>query len=161
MRILILDPYYQKFLSSFYARHPGLAHRSYKEQWRAPMGQCFGTADFYSTNLVDLGHEAHEVVANCEPLQRQWAEERGVKLERRRRVLGRRARVMPWPQRVWSDDWFYTVLTAQVKQHRPDVLYLQDMDGIAAAFLREVRPYVRLIAGQIACPVAGGGFPGE
>jgi len=33
----------------------------------------FGTADFYSEGLRPLGYDAHEVVANCDALQRRWA----------------------------------------------------------------------------------------
>lgn len=156
MRILILDSYYPAFLNSFYGRRPELAARPYEEQWRALMDECFGTADFYSSNLKALGHEAREVVANCEPLQRRWAAEHGVRLEKGEWGWSRRAGLIPWPRRVGPGEWFYAVLAAQVKQYRPDVLHLQDMNGISPAFLREVRPYARLITGQIACPVAEG-----
>jgi len=152
MRILVIDSYYTSFLHSVYSRNPALARRPYDEQWRNLMDQRFGTADFYSNNLIALGHEATEVVVNCEPLQRQWAREYGVKLDRW--ALGRRAGVIPWPQYVQSNAWFYAVLAAQVKHYRPDVLHVQDMNGTSAAFLREVRPYVKLITGQIACPLA-------
>ncbi len=152
MRVLIVDTYYSAFLSTIYAHGPDLVRQPYSEQWRSLMDQCFGTADFYSTNLIALGHEATEVVVNCEPLQRQWARENGVKVDGW--VLGRRAGVIPWPQYVQSNAWFYAVLAAQVKHYRPDVLYVQDMNGTSASFLREVRPYVKLITGQIACPIA-------
>jgi spore maturation protein CgeB len=151
MRILVVDSYYSSFLNSVYSRYPALAQRPYDEQWRTLMDQCFGTADFYSSNLIALGHEATEVVVNCEPLQRQWARENGVKLDGW--VLGRRAVVIPWPRHV-QFAWFYAVLAAQVKHYGPDVLHIQDMNGTSAAFLREVRPYVKLITGQIACPLA-------
>jgi hypothetical protein len=154
MRILVLDSYYSAFLDSFYGGRPDLSQRSYDEQWRALMDQCFGTADFYSTNLIALGHESTEVVANSAPLQRRWAREQGVELDRPKLIWERRARVIPWPQRIPPPPWFYTVLSAQVRQYRPDVLHIQDMNGISPAFVREVRPYVKLLTGQIACPIA-------
>jgi len=154
MRVLVLDSYYSAFLDSFYTRHRDLSKSPYGEQWRALMDQCFGTADFYSTNLIALGHEATEIVANCEPLQRQWAREHGVKLTEW--VSERRARLIPWPRRAPAAQWFYTVLSAQVRHYRPDVLHVQDMNGTSTQFLREVRPYVKLITGQIACPMASG-----
>jgi spore maturation protein CgeB len=153
MRILVLDSYYSAFLNSFYGRRPDLAQRSYDEQWRALMVQCFGTADFYSSNLIALGHESTEVVANCEPLQRRWASEQGINLDRPRLIWRKRLGLIPWPQRT-PPPWFYTVLLAQVKRYSPDVLHIQDMNGISATFLREVRPYVKLLTGQIACPIA-------
>ncbi len=153
MQFLILDTYYAAFLRSFYAQHPDLAHRPYSDQWRALMDQCFGTADFYSSNLQKLGHEATEVIANYEPLQRQWGREHGIKLGEARWTVRMRKGFIPWPQRV-APHWFYPILAAQVKHYRPDVLHIQDMNGTSPTFLREVRPYVRLSTGQIACPIA-------
>lgn len=158
MKILVVDAYYAAFLRSFYEQHPDLLRRSYAEHWRILMDQCFGTADFYSSNLVKLCHKATEVVANCEPLQRQWAKEHGIELveTKPRWTVRMRRGFIPWPQRIRSAEWFYTVLTAQVKHYRPDVLYIQDMNGTSPAFLHEVRPYVKLITGQIACPIGQG-----
>jgi spore maturation protein CgeB len=156
MRVLIIDPYYSAFLDSFYAGHPNLAERPYDEQWRVLMDQGFGTADFYSSNLIALGHEATEIVANSEVLQRQWAREHGLDLSRPKLIWRKRAGLIPWPQRTPPPPWFETVLLAQVKHYRPDVLHLQDMNGTSVEFLREVRPYVKLITGQIACPLSPG-----
>ncbi len=156
MKLLIIDTFYPAFLHSFYAEHPDLAHRAYSEQWRTLMDQCFGTADFYSFNLKQLGHEATEIVANCEPLQRQWAREQGLKLNKRSKwkwkwSLRLRKGFIPWLKRI--PNWFYPILIAQVKQYRPDVLHIQNMSGTSPAFLREIRADVRLITGQIASPI--------
>ena len=157
MKFLIADTYYQAFLSDFYAGHPDLAGRPYAAQWRALMDECFGTADYYSTHLRELGHEAEEVVPNCEPMQRQWARENGVTLdETPRRSLYLRRRVVPWIRSAPRDDWSLTILEAQVKAHRPDVLYVQDMHALPPFFLQAVRPHVRRIVGQIASPTNPG-----
>jgi len=153
MRILILDPCYAEFLSSFYAEHPYLSGSPYAQQWRALMDQGLGAADFYSTNLTALGHEATEIVFNCEQLQRQWAKEHGCEPDEVKWTLVKRRGWVPWPRRVQLNDWSYAVLRAQIRQYRPDVLYVHDMNNISSAFLREIRPNVRLIAGQIACPI--------
>lgn len=158
MRFLVIDTYYTAFLNSFYARQPELTCRTYTEQWQMLMNQCFGTADFYSKNLKRLDQEATEVIANCELLQRQWAKENGIKLvkAKHRWTVRMRRGFIPWLRCIQSAEWFYTVLTAQVKQYHPDVLYVQDMNGVNPAFLRDVRPYVKLITGQIAYPIARG-----
>lgn len=80
MKFLIVDTNYDSYLQWFYITHPDVEPLSYAEQWRALMDLCFGTADFYSSNLRKLGHEAHEVIANNEPLQRQWVLENDIKL---------------------------------------------------------------------------------
>jgi hypothetical protein len=154
MKVLIIDTYYSAFLESFYAQHPGLAGYPFEQQWRMLMDQCFGTADFYSANLNELGHEATEVVANCEALQLKWAEENGLELPEPGWRMGLKNGFIPWPKRVQATDWVYPVLLAQVIHHRPDVLFIQNMNNTSSAFLQEVRPYVRLIVGQIACPIS-------
>jgi len=156
LKILIIDTYYYQFLRNFYIRHPDLPFLPYSEHWRILMDQCFGTADFYSSNLISLGHEATEVVANCEMLQRHWVREKGIGIgERKARwTIGIRKGFIPWPQRMQINDWFYPILKAQIKHYIPDVLHIQDMNGISSVFLHEIRPHVRLITGQIACPIA-------
>jgi hypothetical protein len=154
MKVLIIDTYYPAFLQSFYAHHPDLAGYPFEQRWRLLMDQCFGTADFYSANLNELGHKATEVVANCEALQLKWAEEQGIELPESGWKVGLKKGFFPWPQRVQSTDWVYTVLLAQVRHHRPDVLFIQNMNSTSSAFLQDVRPYVRLIVGQIACPIS-------
>jgi hypothetical protein len=149
MKFLIVDPYYKAFLHSFYTLNPNAAHLLYAEHWKLLMDQCFGTADYYSTNLRRLGHEATEIVANCRPLQFQWAQENGLRPRNEFRRPIRRGLSLPWLTR----DWTYQILMAQVKTYRPDVIYFQHPGGTDPAFLAEIRPYVRLIVMQIASPL--------
>src|SRR5258708_2951324 len=110
MRILILDTYYPKFLSSYYEHHSELAQRPYDEQLSVLLNQCFGTSNFYSTNLAVLGHEAAEIVTNCEPLQARWAVEHGLKLEPETRwQYTKRRGIVPWLRRTRSTGWFERV----------------------------------------------------
>jgi len=153
MKILIIDTYYPLFLSSLYAGDPDLATRPYEQQLKLILAECFGTSDFYSANLKKLGHEAKEIIANCEPLQRQWANERKIQIGEKSRWSLRRKRQIPWPSRSKESDWFYKVLASQIKEYRPDVLYVQDMNMIDEEFINEIKPYCSLVAGQIACPL--------
>lgn len=150
MRILILDTNYPGFTGQFWGAHPELLSSTYDQAWRALMDECFGTADFYSFNLRALGHEAHEVVVNDERLQRLWAREVGLQLPRESNNwhLTRRRKVIPWICRGDSQKWVYKVLRAQIEAFKPDVLYVQDLHFVSSDFLREMKPRVRLIAGQ-------------
>jgi hypothetical protein len=149
MRILILDTYYPSFLSHFYQRHPEFARLSYEAQWRALQDECFGTADFYSSNLKRLGHDAAEVVANSEPLQLQWLREHGIEPGRRRGLLSRvRGR--------GRNEWFETALSAQIRDYQPDVFYVQDMNCLSPAFIKEMKAFAKIVVGQIACPIVPG-----
>jgi spore maturation protein CgeB len=132
MRILILDTCYPEFLAHHYASSPGLDRRPYADQWQSLMDTFFGTADAYSHYLRELGHEAHEVVVNCEPLQRAWADEHG--LERGR--LGRRGRLS-----------VEQLVAAEVEDFEPDVLYVQNLGVLDADVLRRLGQG-RLLVGQ-------------
>ena len=132
MRFLILDTCYPAFLRAHYARHPGLATCSYDVQWRALMDTFFGTADSYSHNLRELGHDAHELVANAAPLQAAWEREHGF---RNRFRVGRRREA--------------TVL-AQAIAYRPDVVYVQNMRYFPRRLLGRLRRRGATIVGQIA-----------
>jgi spore maturation protein CgeB len=132
MRILIVDTCYPAFVDAHYAAHPGLDRESYDVQWRALMDTFFGTADAYSHYLRPLGHEAHEVIANCVPLQRAWAKEHPA----RRRL----------PRRRGSDD----VVLRQAAWFEPDVVYVQNLNHLADETLERLRQISGFVVGQIA-----------
>ncbi len=133
MRLLILDTCYPAFLRAHYARSPGLEQRPYDEQWRALMDTFFGTADSYSHALGLLGHEAHELVANCEPLQAAWVRERGLRAGR-------------GPFRLHAER----IVLAQARELRPDVVYVQNLRAFSRRLLRRLRRDGARIVGQIA-----------
>lgn len=133
MRVLIVDTCYPAFLRSHYGRDHGLAEAPYERQWRSLMDTFFGTADAYSHYLGELGHPAHELVVNCEPLQRAWAAERGL-------------RRGPWRRR----PTLHQIALAQAEEFEPDVVYVQDLRALPAPVLRRLREQAGFLAGQIA-----------
>lgn len=129
MKVLVVDTYYQAFLRSAYEASPGLGRLPYEEQRAALLALRFGTSDFYSRNLRALGHEAEEVIANCEPLQHAWwREHRG--------------------RRLWRRPGLPEVLAAQVEDARPDVVYVQNVVWPPAPLLARLRASARLLCGQ-------------
>jgi spore maturation protein CgeB len=161
VKIFVVDRYYPRFLTAYYRAHPQVRQESYVEQKRHLMATCFGTSDFYSRNLRQLGHEADEVVWNAEPLQRAWAAESGNRALRATYGLrGRRWRGVPVPTIGISAQWYDLVLLAQIAAVQPDVLYVQDAGWLSTFVLSEARPLVRLIAAQHASPIVGTGAKG-
>lgn len=136
MRILIVDTCYPAFLDAHYGTHPGLEDQSYGEQWRSLMDTFFGTADSYSHFLGQLGHDAHEFVVNCAPLQRAWTLQHGG--VRRRRLRPRNRGPEP------------AIVLAQAEEFRPDVAYVQNLSVLAPDTLRSLRSIAGLLVGQIA-----------
>jgi len=137
MRFLIVDTYYPSFLQSLYKQIPHLARQTYSQQLQVLLDQAFGTSDFYSSNLQNLGYEAKDIISNCEPLQYAWGREHGM---RNRLIL---------PQKK-GNKYLLQILMAQIKEFKPDVLYMQNLNWPGSNFLREAKPWVKLIVGQIA-----------
>jgi spore maturation protein CgeB len=148
MRFLIVNTDYKAFVRSFYSERPGLAEASYAEQLRARNESLFGVADFYSSNLRALGHEAEELHANVEPLQRAWAAEHGLRLPAEdglaQRTLSRLHRL----GRRRRPGALERVLAEQIGDARPDVLLVHDMVGIKPSLLAQLRDRVGLVVGQ-------------
>lgn len=130
-RCLFVNTYYPGFLDQHYAVHSALRSAPYETQHEALQAACFGDSDYYSVGLQAAGWVAQEVIANCVPLQRQWALEQGLD-----------STATP----------LQTTLN-QIAKVRPHVLYVQDLSVATKEFLAAVRAYVHLIVGQIASPI--------
>lgn len=174
LRFFILNTDYPEFLRWFYAQQPELGKQPYEEQMRARVESLFGVADFYSSNLRKLGHEAQDIHANNEFMQKAWAKEHGLGIEeptppeQRARTVIQCARQIGASTPLWylkplfrpmlhlldrQPTWPYDILAIQIKHYKPDVLLNFDMDSISSHFLKEMKPYMRLLVGQIASPL--------
>lgn len=179
MKFLIINNDYPEFLRWVYGQHRGLEKRPYDDQLRARNDSLFGVANFYSSNLRKLGHEAWDIHANNEFMQKAWAHECGLHVEQAtgvawywrgalqqaRNAAGRtplrylKPYLRPMLRSLsFGQSWFYDILAAQIKHYKPDVLLNQAVDGISSRFLGEMKPYVRLVVGQIASPLPNEDF---
>jgi spore maturation protein CgeB len=150
LRVLVLDTYYPAFLAAHYGERRELTQASSDEQLATLMERSFGTFDAYSSGLRQLGHEAAEVVVNCEPLQRRWGAENGTRL--RTGPLTK----LPGPLGGRAERGALIDLArGQVERFAPDVLYVQDLGYFSPRQLRKLRRDVPLLVGQIASPGPG------
>jgi hypothetical protein len=94
-RILIADTYYPDFLKTLRI----YTSSSYESELQSVLRLSFGTADFYSRNLRNLGWDAIDVIANCDDLQALWGKEHGCE----------------------------GTLQNQIDFYKPDVVFLQDL----------------------------------
>ena len=136
---MIVDTYYAAFLANHYGANPGLAHTSYARQNRALLDRSFGTADAYSRNLRQLGHDATELVPNCRPMQLKWAEERSL-------ALPIAAKLRP----AWL-NWgtLRRILDAQIEELDPDVVYVQDVTYVERLRPRALEGSGRYLVAQV------------
>lgn len=180
MRFLILNTDYPEFLAWLYARNPGLEQKAYDEQMHVRMESLFGVADFYSRNLRKLGHEAWDIHINNDFMQRRWAKEHGLRNEGTpsngpaRTILKSAAHVAadtplrqlkPLLKSMFRSlnggaAYSYEILAAQIQHYKPDVVLNQAMDGHIGRILKEMKPRIKLLIGQIASPLPkGDDFP--
>lgn len=154
MKILIIDTYYPGFLRSFWRTHRSLVGKSYSLQLKALLGECFGTSDYYSYHLNQLGHPTYDIIANDQISQLQWAKEHSLQVKSS--GLLARLQMLPLLHRfLGRPNWVQTIVLAQVKAVHPDVVYLQDLSILNPATLTEIKQYSKLLVGQIACPLPG------
>lgn len=154
MKIVIVDTYYPAFLTRFYLQQNGLAEAEYSTQLQALLNSCFGTSDFYSHHLNSLGCEAQDLLVNCIPLQQAWAKSNNVPFSQLAYKIPHRLFRVPLLGKFLADlPGLMGVAIAQIKAANPDVLYCQDLSFFPSEVLRELKQHVRLVVGQIACPL--------
>ncbi len=154
MKVAILDTYYPQFLKSFYAKHSGLQGRSSDEQTQALLNAVFGTSDFYSRHMKNMGVEVHDLIVNCVPLQKTWALENNVAFSSWALNLPHRTFRLPFiGAKLAALPGLMEVAVAQIRELKPDVLYCQDLSFFPGDVLKELKSHVKLIVGQIACPL--------
>lgn len=138
MKILFFATYYDPYLSSFYQKNPDLSAKPYREQLDCLISDFFGAFGSYTLECRTQGHEAELIIANCEPLQRQWAKE----------------------QKIFFDErnWRFSIPIEQCKVFRPDIFFIGSMFEYYGDFLAEIQSYAKSIFGWISCPMPSGIF---
>lgn len=170
MKFLIINTDYPQFLKWLYSRNKGLEYSSYNKQLDIRMKSLFAESDFYSKNLIKLGHEACDIFANNEYLQKAWAREHIIKLENENsipnklnNILGKGAfianqtplkyfkpiygKVMP---ASYKPAWFYQILKAQVEYYKPDIIYNHSITEIESNFFKKIKSNYKMLVGQFA-----------
>lgn len=141
LKFLVVETYYDVFLKKAYLTNKALEFQSYNSQLKQLLDTGFGTADYYTSNLINLGHEAKDIICNCEILQKTWCIENNKK----------------WPNALTNkqkEKRLLRVLKEQIVSFKPDVLYVHNLSFLGADFLNEIRNYVKLIVGQFAYAIS-------
>ena len=71
-------------------------------------GYTYGNA--FSKSMNNLGYDAHEIVYDCQEMQKTWAHEHNI----------------PWNEETWEKD----ILLAQISSLKPDILLFQAHDPV-------------------------------
>lgn len=128
MKILFLNIYYENFMRSHYKENR-IAHLPYINQWESVQGTMFGDSDFYSRGMSKQGWQAHDLITNCPPLQRQWAKENDY----------------GGGDPIWLE---------QIRRYKPDVVYTQGLWLVNDDTYPVIKEHCNLIVGQVASPAS-------
>lgn len=99
----------------------------------ALLNEHFADTGALHYHLLKAGHQSEIIIANCEPLQKKWAEENDIHYS--------------------EDNWMKEIAFAQIRKFQPDVFYLEYVFEFFGDFLTEVKPYCRFIASWISSPL--------
>lgn len=152
MKFIFVDSYYPEFLKNFYGKNPSSEKKTYDELKDKLLEESFGTSDFYSYNLKQLGHSANDIIVNDEVLQKTWARENNIKFTQV--PLISKIQLFPYINRfIGKPRWIQDIALAQIENEKPDVLYIQNLSILNADTLSKLKKYSKLIVGQIASPM--------
>jgi len=131
-RFVKVTTFYNEYLRQYYNRNPEIVIKTYSEQMEHLMSDGFGWADYFKIHLGEIGVDAHEIIANVEPLQKAWGREHGI-----------------------AGTTEGDIVVAQLKDYSPDVVMFQDsskFNGDWIKYLKEQVPSIKLLIGYCASP---------
>ncbi len=151
MKFIFVDSYYKSFLTSFYNSFPESTGWSYEKDKKILFSKKFGTSDFFSYNLNKLGHDAQDIIVNDEILQKKWANENKIIFQKTSLIS--KIQSLPYIYRfIGKPSWIQEIALAQIKEYKPDIVYIQDLSILDTKTLKAVKRNCRLLVGQIASP---------
>ncbi|MBX3099072.1 MAG: glycosyltransferase [Salinibacterium sp.] len=153
--ILFVDSYYFSMLQALGLEQRPAAGDSYDVALESTLDFGFGTGGAYTRNFRALGWDAHIVIPNAFALQALWARESGSRSPWRGgwaygAHLSRLPVVSSMLHRV---PHLHGLLLDQIKHHKPDVVFVQDINLLPPTLAREIRKHTGLLVGEIASPL--------
>ena len=130
IRFLKTTTNYPNYTLGLMGKHPEIMAMNYDDALRLYFSDCNSWADFWKINLEATGKfECCEIIENAELLQKKWAAEHKVKFS--------------------EGNWKEEILIEQIRQFKPDVLFLVDQygDNSLSAKIKGLVPGIKLILG--------------
>lgn len=149
-KIILAQTNYPGFLNTFEKTNSDLTKYSQlKKNWD---DQMFGQGNFYSLHLNQLGWDAQETILNSYLMQSMWMSEHGKTLNKNELPL---SKYLPESVKniIGARSWIKKALFEQVRTIKPEVLYMHDLSILSSDDIKRIRPYIKLLVGQIACPL--------
>jgi spore maturation protein CgeB len=121
-RLLNISSMYPGSLDSFYGNHPQIKNLSYYDHYSLLLSDSTEFAASYTRNFIKLGIDAACIIANDIRLQKKWRLENGLGSENNENVL-----------------------LEQVRQFRPDILWIENLNYLNVAWFGRVKNEIKSI----------------
>jgi hypothetical protein len=130
IRFLKTTTNYPNYMDAFVLNNPEILSMNYEAALKFYFSDCNSWADYWKINLEATGNFiCAEVIENASFLQMKWASERGLKFN--------------------ENQWREEILLEQIKDFRPDVLFLVDQygDNSLSKKIKQLVPSIKLLLG--------------
>ncbi len=114
---------YPEYIRQFLAAHPECETSIFDEIYSRLINTYYGLSNYYAVHMTALGHCAEDLFVNLEVLQKAWARERKLNYGR--------------------ETWLRDIVIGQIREFKPDVLFLQDLYILDGEFRRYIREAYR------------------
>lgn len=149
-KILLVQTNYPGFLKAFESENSSIKnYLTLKKHWDI---QMFGQGSFYSVHLNQMGWDSQEIIANSYLLQSAWMKKQKLGLPKSELPF---TKYLPESIKnlIGSRSWIKEALIKQIEVLQPEVLYMHDLTLLTVDDIKRIRPYIKVLAGQIACPL--------
>lgn len=150
--ILLITTNYPGFLEQFYSDNPEYTNKSYSQIKNLLFQQCFGSSNFYSKHLSELGWEPRDIIANDWHQQSKWAVDHDFAISRDERFIYKYI-----PEYVLTAlgvrNWIKKIVIEQIKYYSPEVVYTHHLGLFNNYDIKLIKNYAKLLVGQIASPL--------
>jgi|SRR3989344_5461200 len=152
MKFLMVDTYYPSSLKNFWKKNAKDKDGEYKILLKKILDEKLFLSDYYSSNLIKLGHKAIDIIANDEVLQLKWAKEKRISVIRN--PILEKVQSLPYIYRfIKRPKWMEQILLEQISFYKPDIVYFQDLTILSPSNLRLLKRNNHFVVGQIASPL--------
>jgi spore maturation protein CgeB len=132
-KVVLFWAFYPKYLQNFYKKNLQLGQLTYQQQLDAILYDYFGWPLALMKKLEERDCEVAILITNALPLQRAWARENGCQFDER--------------------SWQYDIPVLQVKNFRPDIIWIGSMFKYYGSYLNNLHSYCKKIFAWVGSPV--------
>ena len=155
MTFALLIEDYNLFYTNTISKSEEFASKSYSEILGLVLEKKYYQSNSLANALEKLGHKAQVIIPDCNSLQKKWAKENNTALYTKWNL---QAPIRSYKTRVLKNNHTFdgirqSVLEAQLKKIKPDVVFVYSGIWMQRSFLRNLKKQGITLVLQWSCPI--------